>query len=1397
MWNKVPSETDLKAWRDAATGGGLPRPRRSDRWQPLRAGVVNLWEFSIIEYWYANGWAQLTGRNETGKSSLMALTTLIPWMGSIIPANIDTLGDQGKTFRYYVEPTSDPGDRRNGSVDRSQGWLWVEYGRLSAEGAEEYFTVGLFAQTQRGRSEINTAWCTLSGPARIRRDIALVHQRTIVAPKNLEDHPGFVAHASAADYQNHVAARLLGANRHRLNSIGKLLRMVRTPKLGERLNAAFVTDKLREAMPELSRSEIQALAKGWDQLDQLRTDLESARAASSKVKDFVLSAWQPCVRSRVRRHTDEATSARTAFDNVTRRERQARQRHADALEEGAELGQAQAVNDATLRSARAGLRDLEDSQRFRDASTRLDQLSRAERERDDRNRAATLAAAERTESQQRLQYAVRDLAGATDRRDRCEAAADLARSNLAERARAAGLTIEAAAPDLARLEQGIRERHEHTGHALELHQAAEEKEATAHTAEQLYDTLNAAAQEARQDADNRWSAAERTRDLICQDMAAWSDLAMPAVSATVLESWLDGLPTIAGAPGPSLYDRARSDWFASPDAELTRREYRADSAIECAREAIDEVRQQIRLLREVPTPQYPAPIGWARRVRPGHSLDKPGAPLWTLLDPNDGAAEELAPIEAALAAMGLLDAWVSPDGAYLAQRDGSDAVVTTAPHPVSRGNLAAQLQAATDAGPLEPVVRQLLETIALVPATAALPTDCVAAVSHDGRWRMHTLSGRAHPLHDHAEWIGEAARAAQRRRQLHELSQRLAELGAERDQAIRERDRLRIEHDALRAHLEKLPRDQDLRSELTRAEAVEQNAVRAQLSAQTQHGAATRARAAANQSRSRFLEYANQRALPSTAAELAGVRQRVHDTHLAMNTYRHEREKVADALQQHDAAAQRHHTAIADAEHRTTLATQTATMAVQAAETATRYRRLVDADDASIHAEHKALQADVEAAETERARLNERALNLATAVARAEAELSQATSQREKATEQRDRAYARFRSMIEAGDLDELGVQIPDPNASTIEKTRIQVSVVNEAVLIKDWPADPSEQMDQINGLQMTLVNKAEEVRAALEPTRTMRVLTEPVLAVEIITDSTGVPLGPRPAVAQLETIVSELEAAYGERVRRTLDELLGSTFIDHLRGRLKAMAEQVDAINLALQQRPVHTTSTMLRVSARPRDEKASKVIDAISGDILLNEAAASGVRDYLRGLVEQAKEDAQREKEADWQDRLAETLDYRRWFDFTLQTRSGRTGQWVPLTRRRYAELSGGARVVILLQPLIATLAATYSDLPSAPHPLWLDEAFDGLDQTNRENVLGLLMDFDLDVLMAGPSRVVNSKAVPLAAIYQVVRAPEPEPGADLVVELWSGDTLTTVDMVTESPQVPVTATLFDEVT
>jgi hypothetical protein len=207
--NLVTAGFDLTSWRDTVLHGGLPAPARAERWQPLRAGVVNLWEYDAAEVWYADGRLQLQGANESGKSTLMTLTTLLLIAGDISSHNIDTLGQSEKRFRYYVEPTGHALDRRDATQAKNRGWAWLEFGSVSGAGAggtsDEYFTLLLFAESRRVDGTLKVQWCTAHGAARVRAGLALARAGVVAEPGQFREVPGFIVYRSGAAYRTGAA----------------------------------------------------------------------------------------------------------------------------------------------------------------------------------------------------------------------------------------------------------------------------------------------------------------------------------------------------------------------------------------------------------------------------------------------------------------------------------------------------------------------------------------------------------------------------------------------------------------------------------------------------------------------------------------------------------------------------------------------------------------------------------------------------------------------------------------------------------------------------------------------------------------------------------------------------------------------------------------------------------------------------------------------------------------------------------------------------------------------------------------------------------------------------------------------------------------------------------------
>ncbi len=76
----------------------LPRPNKT-RWQPLRAGLVDIFYYDYQEFWFRDGRLLLRGNNGTGKSKVLALTLPFLLDGRATPSRVEPDGDVADAFR--------------------------------------------------------------------------------------------------------------------------------------------------------------------------------------------------------------------------------------------------------------------------------------------------------------------------------------------------------------------------------------------------------------------------------------------------------------------------------------------------------------------------------------------------------------------------------------------------------------------------------------------------------------------------------------------------------------------------------------------------------------------------------------------------------------------------------------------------------------------------------------------------------------------------------------------------------------------------------------------------------------------------------------------------------------------------------------------------------------------------------------------------------------------------------------------------------------------------------------------------------------------------------------------------------------------------------------------------
>ncbi|MGB7796144.1 MAG: TIGR02680 family protein, partial [Pseudonocardiaceae bacterium] len=226
----------------------LPEPGR-ERWQPQRAGLVDLFYYDIEEFWFRDGRLLLRGNNGTGKSKVLAL---------MLPFLLD-----GELSPHRVEPDGDPKKRMEWNLllggahphPERLGYTWLEFGRRREDGSCEYRTLGCGLKAVSGRG-IARHWFFVT-TQRVGPELALVDAtRTALTRDRLAEALGAhgTVHERARDYRRMVDEALFGFGAPRYSALVDLLVQLRQPQLSKRPNEAALSHALTQALPPLDQA---------------------------------------------------------------------------------------------------------------------------------------------------------------------------------------------------------------------------------------------------------------------------------------------------------------------------------------------------------------------------------------------------------------------------------------------------------------------------------------------------------------------------------------------------------------------------------------------------------------------------------------------------------------------------------------------------------------------------------------------------------------------------------------------------------------------------------------------------------------------------------------------------------------------------------------------------------------------------------------------------------------------------------------------------------------------------------------------------------------------------------------------------------------------------------------
>ncbi|GGK79600.1 TIGR02680 family protein [Mangrovihabitans endophyticus] len=1296
------------------------------RFAPTRAGIINLWDYRDEEFLFVDGWLVLRGPNGSGKTK--ALEVLFPYIldGRIEPRRLNPFAGEDRTMKSNVLYRGQ---------ELSHAYVWMEF----SDGTS-FVTIGIGLRAHRHNDRV-TRWHFVAD-GRVGADLSLLDaDDRPVSRRDLIDRLSAEAVVdSAEEYRHLVDARLFGLGPARYEQLLDLVLTLRRPQLAKDLNPAELSRTLQRGLRPVEEHLLTDAARSFEDMEAVARTLEGLVAADAATSAF-LTVYATYLRTHSRAAADAVTARRDLADE--RREalaeaRQAAARAATGADEAEQRLRAVEGEPARLRAHRERLKGsaaYRSHEQLADLERHVHDLAgTAARSRASAAAARDTAGRRRTEWQQAV-------SAAQDSRARAARTA----AELSGEAEAAGIAWTAADADPDGLEirltaraearrddmRVVRDLRDRLAEATREHTGAAERDRAARDA----------AEQARIVEEEAAIELEKAKTRTAEEVRRWGARHERLLDRLATPGLAEDLSEAVDSPSlRDLYAERVAPALAAVRDEL--------AAAATRHERLTAERAETVRLRDSIAAEHddaPPPVV----TRPAPRQDRAGAPLWRLVRFADEVpGDRAAAIEAALHASGLLDAWVHPStgDTEAALAAGEQDAYLRAATPAAGDTLATVLLP-EEQQQLVPAARitSVLTGIALGDLAGA------SGVAASGGWAQG--SGVGSFTKQRCEYIGATARAARRAERIAECDRHLAELDCALAEVTADRDA----HQEVLAAATRAAADLPGRDAIRQAErGLDRAAAEARVRREAAREAASRLDAAvAEQAHADMVlrRAVAERSLPvgeldAVAAALSRFDRLGIELRHAYDTSARAASLADDAAERHTEAGDRHRDAEQEAldvarrhaekdEELTTLSAAIGAEAAQVLAEVAQTEKDVTAAEATLAAARDDFTTATEerAATRARVQLGEQAVDDALAEARHEA------------VRLRPYAQADLLGLIRApGDL-----RWP---VTTADGDDLDPAVVelHEAILAATRELNPTETSLKQSATRLTsaLTDLQAQLPAAGQDHRPEWDTDEGVIVVRVADDQGLSPVAQ--FAGRIATERRDQEQLLTDAEQRVFEDALLGQLAGQIHRRTVEARDLVAAMDTQMRARRMSSGLTV-GVGWRLSDDldaEQREVCKLLERDpARLGPAQLTTLRRHFAGRIRSARAQA---PEKPYRDLLAEVLDYRQWrvFAFTLHRPGGVTEA---LTRARHSQLSGGEQSVSLHLPLFAAANALFgSARPDAPRLLGLDEAFAGVDDNGRGELMALAKRFDLDLFMTGYDLWATYPAVTGAAHYDL---------------------------------------------
>lgn len=1372
-WTKA--DPELLRRKDALAVGGPPG------WRPNRLILMNYWHFTYEEFYFVQGRLVLRGSNGSGKSTALAAAITLTLDGEKRRERMDTFGGQGRSVAYYL--VGDPKATAESDFffhDRT-AYVVVEFEHATQK---RYASIGVGLYTSRGRPNLDVDFWgfTIGDGRRPGLDLPLfditIDGRIPLTERQLRERigPGGQVTDRQGEYQRMVNALLFGMPEEEYDDLLKVLVHLRSPKLNKDIKPSDVCQVLAKSLPSLKEDLLTQVTRIIEDIDSQQEILERTHRHLKAVTDLD---------EKLDRYLNQLAQQAALDYREARVRQETAQRELQATSEQVALLQHQLTETRTAMTNLAVQREevrgrldvLEQSPAFADEKT----LEVAERDRNDAE--ATLKKAERevSESQSALkrigeqlervaQQWEKDLASlqgkATDLAGMAEAAvwptAADAVSGLPQAL--AGLRLDETGAEVAGVLAPILQLGRSRVEALQAALVALLELERAQAAHEAAQAALRSAEAHRDYASEQVTAAEDAvydaRDTAVGKLHEWKQGAREmSVASDAMTELVDAIREYPqnGADLPAVADRLGARLVKLPQEKLKQLTQALQTERAGRHAEMDKTDEELRswLSRTDAQPKPREGQEQARHLLAVQAI--PAVPLYAACDFRPGLdSAEAARLEAAMEDAGLLDALVVPTG-----KIGQAVQILTAaglgdrwimPQTATTGRTLADLLVPAASRLASADVQAVLRSVSLGGSREAHG----AAVTTAGLWQIGPLQGAA-GAREGARFIGLENRRRRREAEIERLRRERAAIAgqikliddhldelAERQEAL-ENDRealrvlpawaaLRDKADALagaQRWLDRCQRNVGDEVQRQRATYLALQEIKERLQAVQSSVPESRGR---NSEGLRALIGATQGLLSGArtlAEQIDGLQRLREHWREAEGAREAEQKRLASALDRRKDDRAKFE--------------QLKTRAEALLE------RLVGLDLKDMRRQIQELRRRIGELDGEEKRLIETGAKLGT---KAESAENAATSAR-----------------VEALSADEAEVQ-----ARTALVSRLRAYPTLEPYLER-ITRDASQALACADDLLKLRRTAAEGLRKAIDESQkeAYRYLSDayakyqsdlvdyrPELEGDLITfRDHGVRLLPCKLKANLEGDHQHQLMIVREKETELYEEFILRQVSSHIRELVGRVEDWRDRVNHLLKNRRL-TNDEVLSIGWRPRP--ADRVTGVDMGRVVellqqdpdkLPPESVTELIGHFRARVNEVRDREKRgEQEKTFADALAEVLDYRLWFEFTLHSKlPGQERQLV--TDIRFTARSGAEKSLAMFIPLLAAAHARYETAAlDAPKLVGLDEAFAGVDEQNTKEMFRFLVELNFSWIMTSEKLWGVAETLPGCATYELVR-------------------------------------------